>query len=92
MRIAEHARCPELKEAIEMNQVLIYNWFFDVAEKRQLLPPGFHTRLMQAVTGSKPIAADEAMRSHVQYGVVQGLEKIAPAAGNDWRERKKPGV
>jgi len=86
MRIAEYARCPELKEAIEMNQVLIYNWFFDVAEKRQLLPTGFHSRLMQAVTGSEPIAADEAMRSHVQYGVVQGLERIAPAAAaNDWR-------
>src|SRR5271163_3127727 len=27
MRIAEYARCQELKEAIEMNQVLIYNWF-----------------------------------------------------------------
>jgi DNA-binding GntR family transcriptional regulator len=68
-----------------MNQVLIYNWFFDVAEKRQLLPPGFHTRLMQAVTGFQPMAADEAMRAHVQYGVIQGLERIAPAAASDWR-------
>ncbi|MBM4027363.1 MAG: GntR family transcriptional regulator, partial [Planctomycetes bacterium] len=30
LRIADHARCPELKEAIEKNHVLIYNWFYDV--------------------------------------------------------------
>lgn len=85
MRIAEYARCPELKEAIEMNQVLIYNWFFDVAEKRQLLPNGFHDRLMQAVTGSDPLAADEAMRLHVRHGVVETVEQIVPTTANEWR-------
>src|ERR1700691_6674812 len=58
MRIAEHARCPELKEAIEMNQVLIYNWFFDIAMERRSLPAGFHILLLQAVTGNDPLAAD----------------------------------
>ena len=38
MRIAEYAHCPELKEAIEMNQVLIYNWFFDLAANRRSAP------------------------------------------------------
>lgn len=85
MRIAEYARCPELKEAIEMNQVLIYNWFFDIAVKRQLLPPGFHAKLMQAVVGSDPLAADEAMRTHVQYGIVHSIEQIVQTEANDWR-------
>lgn len=85
MRITEFARCPELKEAIEMNQVLIYNWFFDVAEKLQSLPPGFHVRPMEAVTGSDPLLAEEVTRTHVQYGVVQTIEHIVPTAANDWQ-------
>ncbi len=88
MRIAEYARCPELKEVIETNQVLIYNWFFDLAANRRQLPSGFHVRLLQAVTGSDPLAADEAMRAHVQYGVVEALEQIVPLTANDWRLRR----
>ena len=50
MRIAEYARCPELKQAIEMNNVLVHNWFFDIAAERRALPPGFHSQLARAVT------------------------------------------
>jgi DNA-binding GntR family transcriptional regulator len=88
MRIAEYARCPELKEAIETNQVLIYNWFFDIAAQRRTLPSGFHLRLLQAVTGSDPVAADGAMRAHVQYGVAETLQQIVPQTANEWRLRR----
>jgi DNA-binding GntR family transcriptional regulator len=88
MRIAEYARCPELKQAIEMNNVLIHNWFFDIAAERRALPAGFHNQLLQAVAGSDPLAADEAMRSHVQYGVAETLQKMVPSAKNDWRVRR----
>ena len=88
MRVAEYAHCPELKEAIEMNQVLIYNWFFDLAANRRLLPTGFHSRLLQAVTGSDPLVADKAMRAHVQYGVEETLHLLVPQAANDWRRRR----
>jgi DNA-binding GntR family transcriptional regulator len=88
MRISEYARCPELKEAIEMNQVLIYNWFFDIAAQRRKLPSGFHEELLRAVTGSDPFAADEAMRRHVQYGVPETLHLILPQPRNDWRMRR----
>jgi DNA-binding GntR family transcriptional regulator len=88
MRIAEYAHCPELKEAIEMNQVLIYNWFFDLAAERRLLPPDFHLKLLQAVTGSDPIAADKAMRVHVQYGVAETLQQVVPQEASDWRRRR----
>jgi DNA-binding GntR family transcriptional regulator len=88
MRIAEYTRCPELKEAIEMNQVLIYNWFFDVATNRRALPAGFHIKLLELVTGSDPIAADEAMRKHVQYGVIQSLIQAVPPVSSDWRQRR----
>ena len=88
MRISEYARCPELKEAIEMNQVLIYNWFFDIAAQRRRLPANFHTELLRAITGSDPLAADAAMRRHVQYGVPETLHLIVPQAQNDWRLRR----
>jgi DNA-binding GntR family transcriptional regulator len=91
MRIAECAHCPELKEAIEINQVLIYNWFFDLAAKRRLLPPGFHTDLLEAVTGSDPLRADKAMRTHVQYGVAETLQLIVPQTRLDWRLRRSVG-
>jgi GntR family transcriptional regulator, rspAB operon transcriptional repressor len=88
MRVAEYARCEELKDAIERNQVLIYNWFFDLAANRRSLPSGFHAQLMQVVTGSDPIAADEAMRSHVQYGVPELLKQTILPTTNDWRLRR----
>jgi DNA-binding GntR family transcriptional regulator len=88
MRIAEYAHCPELKEAIEMNQVLIDNWFFDLAAARRTLPPDFHLELLQAVTGSDPLVADQAMRVHVQYGVAETLRQVVPQAASDWRRRR----
>lgn len=88
MRIAECARCPELRQAIEMNNVLVHNWFFDIAAERRSLPSDFHSQLMAAITGNDPLAADEAMRSHVQYGVEETLQKFLPSAKNDWRLRR----
>jgi DNA-binding GntR family transcriptional regulator len=88
MRIAEYARCEELKDAIEKNQVLIYNWFFDLATNRRSLPPGFHAQLLQVITALDPIAADEAMRAHVKYGVPELLEQTMPLTSNDWRLRR----
>lgn len=88
MRIAEYARCAELKDAIEMNQVLIYNWFFDLAANRRTLPSGFHFKLLEVVTGSDPVAADEAMRAHVQYGVPESLQQATPPIASDWRLRR----
>jgi len=87
-RIAEYAHCPELKEAIEKNQVLVYNWFFDLAAKRRALPSHFHVELLDAVTGPDPLAADEAMRKHVQYGVTRTLEQVVQRTGNEWRLRR----
>jgi DNA-binding GntR family transcriptional regulator len=92
MRIAEYARCPELKDAIEKNQVLIYNWFFDLAANRRTLPPGFHIKLLEIVTGPDPVAADQAMRAHVQYGVPETLTEAMPATAHDWRLRRSQRV
>jgi len=88
-QIAECARCPELKEAIEKNQVLIYNWFYDVSAQRPSPPVHFHSELAAAVTSERPEVADKVMREHVRYG----RDGIIEAMGNhlkagDWRVKR----
>ena len=86
MRIADYARCPELKESIEKNQVLVFNWFYDVTAERIDLPERFHRDLVEAITGDDPLAADEAMRLHIRYGlegIIKAVERHSAAA--DWR-------
>ena len=87
MRLADYAGTPELKEAIEKNQVLIYNWFYDVAAERRALPPGFHSDLIAVVTGDDILAADEAMRKHVQYGQADIIARITPPKP-EWRLKR----
>jgi len=89
MRIADYARCPELKEAIEKNQVLIFNWFYDVTAERRDLPERFHRNLVDAITGDNPLVADEAMRLHVRYGL-EGIVKAVEqhSAADDWRLKR----
>lgn len=67
MRIAECAGCAALCKALEQNQVLIFNWLYDVASDHSM-PPGWHQELMRALGGSDPQVADAAMRRHVRYG------------------------
>jgi DNA-binding GntR family transcriptional regulator len=89
MRIADYARCPELKEAIEKNQVLIFNWFYDVTAERLVLPERFHRDLVDAIAGDDPLAADEAMRAHIRYGL-EGIIKAVErhSAADDWRLKR----
>jgi GntR family transcriptional regulator, rspAB operon transcriptional repressor len=89
MRIAEYARCPELREAIERTHILIYNWFFDASTPGRSLPQGFHSELIEKVTGDDPEAADRAMREHVRFGLDSVLEHLARAANaTDWRRKR----
>ncbi len=89
MRIADYARCPELKEAIEKNQVLIFNWFYDVTAERHDLPERFHRDLVDAITGDDPLAADAAMRHHVRYGLEGTMKAVERhAAADDWRLKR----
>lgn len=89
LQIAENAGCPELKETIERNQVLIYNWFYDVAVERRVLPERFHRDLVDAITGDDPRAADEAMRAHVRYGLENTLRAVEQHSATDgWRLKR----
>jgi DNA-binding GntR family transcriptional regulator len=88
MRIAECARCPELKEAIERNHILVYNWFYDVNAGREL-PHRFHAKLIEAVTGGDVRAADDTMREHVSYGLPGILDNIGSHFAREWRLKRE---
>ncbi|MFP5230259.1 MAG: GntR family transcriptional regulator [Acidobacteriota bacterium] len=88
MRIAELARCPGLCRAIEKEQVLIFNWLYDIAAQRRSQPQQFHTSLAEALCSGDPMRADASMRAHVRYGLNQVLEKLAShEAPDSWRIR-----
>lgn len=85
-QIARLARCPGLYRAIEKEQVLIFNWLYDIAANRHRQPPKFHSALAQALCSSDPDVADRAMREHVQYGLKGVLESLAQYdSGDNWR-------
>jgi DNA-binding GntR family transcriptional regulator len=86
--IADRARSRLLKQIIDRKHVLILNWLFDVTGRRSALPPGFHTALAEALTGSTPDAADAAMRGHVRYGLAEISGRIGALAASEWRERR----
>lgn len=89
MRIAEGTGCGALRTAIEKNQVLIFNWFFDVSAHRRALPTHFHKDLATAVCGVDPFVAEEAMRRHIRYGteeVASTLDSLPTA--REWRLRR----
>lgn len=86
MHIAELAHCPGLCRAIEREQVLIFNWLYDVAADRRAQPEQFHVTLAEALCSSDLLLADDAMRAHVRYGLDQVLERLAQYS-NSWTRR-----
>jgi DNA-binding GntR family transcriptional regulator len=86
LRIAECTNCRALRQTIEKNHVLIFNWLFDVAARRPALPPRFHRELVEALCKGDPEIADRAMRQHIRYG----LGNIVRAIGPDSPESPRP--
>lgn len=87
--IAATARCPGLLRAIEKEQVLIFNWVYESAASRKALPAGFHHDLAKTICAGDPLKADQAMRSHVRYGMehlIDGLTSLDAAKG--WRRKR----
>jgi DNA-binding GntR family transcriptional regulator len=86
MRIAEHSRSPLVKSMIERQHVLILNWLYDVTGRSTPLPPGFHARLAEALASRDVSRADEAMRAHVRFGLVEASSQIGTRSASEWRE------
>jgi DNA-binding GntR family transcriptional regulator len=89
LRIAEGAACHALRETIEKNHVLLFNWLFDVTAHRPPLPPRFHQELAEALNRGVVEEADRAMRAHVRYGLDAIVDKLGPQATSHRFERVK---
>jgi GntR family transcriptional regulator, rspAB operon transcriptional repressor len=89
--IAQYTGCKALCDAIEKNQVLIFNWFYDATAKRSAaIPPVFHSTLADVISGNDSEAADKAMRDHVRWGVAAVVEHFESLAvgDNTWRHKR----
>lgn len=78
LRIAECTGCHALRQIIEKNHVLIFNWLFDVGAHRPALPPRFHRDLIETLNKGDAEEADRAMRNHIRYGVENVVRAIGP--------------
>jgi DNA-binding GntR family transcriptional regulator len=89
LKIAECARCDVLKKAIERNQVLIFNWLYDLAAGRRSLPSHFHKQLVDGIVRADTLAAEETMREHIRYGLEGITKSIKPLADQGWRVKQQ---
>jgi DNA-binding GntR family transcriptional regulator len=80
LRIAECTGSRQLRLTIEKNHVLVFNWLFDVAAHRPLLPARHHRTLIEALNEGTPEEADRAMRQHVRYGREDIVRTIGPSS------------
>jgi DNA-binding GntR family transcriptional regulator len=81
-----------LRDAIEKEQVLIFNWLYDTAVKRRSLASNYHARLTNILARCNSTQADAAMRQHIRHGlqeVLSGLARMAEAK-HGWRHKKFP--
>src|ERR1035437_7780624 len=92
LHIAECARCPALRDAIEKEQVLIFNWLYDTAVERRSLASDYHSRLTDILARNTPAQADAAMRQHIRHGLQEVLSGLARMddTENGWRQKKYP--
>jgi DNA-binding GntR family transcriptional regulator len=91
LRIAECARCPALRDAIEKEQVLIFNCLYDTAVQRRNLASDYHARLTDALARGTPAQADAAMRQHIRTGLKEVLTGLAhlDRKRSGWRHKKR---
>lgn len=88
LRIADCARCPVLRDAIEKEQVLVFNWLYDTTVQRRSLASDYHERLTQALATGTPAQAAEAMQTHIRHGLDEVLKKLArlDTGRTGWRQ------
>ena len=88
LRIAECTGSRSLRQALDKNHVLIFNWLFDVSVHHQARPPRFHRELAEVLCGNDVEAADAAMREHIRYGLEGMVTAIQARTGGVWRLRR----
>jgi DNA-binding GntR family transcriptional regulator len=68
MQIAHWAGSELLCEMLERNQLLVFNWLFDINAESSM-PQGWHVELTEVLVGHDPDAASLAMGRHIRTGM-----------------------
>lgn len=95
LRVAEFSGISALRELIEKNNVLVWNWLYDLVAPQSAHPSRFHAELIAGVTGVDADAAERAMRQHIQFGeehTIRTVVRVNSGPGNRWRLRDSPAV
>jgi DNA-binding GntR family transcriptional regulator len=82
MKIAEFSGISALRELIEKNNVLVFNWLYDLVTPP---PRGFHLDLVHAVTGGDMGVAGQAMRKHIRVREEDTIRAVGRANSNSLR-------
>lgn len=90
LRVAECTGCEMLRDAIEENQILIFNWLRDVMARHQRRPPHFHRALAEALCTKAPQDAMAAMRLHIGFRLENIIELVQPQLSREWRTNTEP--
>jgi DNA-binding GntR family transcriptional regulator len=86
MTISELTGQDELTRAIEKNQVLMFNWFYDTAFGNNFPAPDWHSVLAEALASGDPLIADTAMRHHTRFRLDELLQRMEPYL--NWSESR----
>lgn len=77
-RIADGSRCPALLDAIERTHALASIWFSVMRQPQAHDSPTRHSELVEAVCGTDPNRASEAVRQHIAVGMQRSLDVLQP--------------
>jgi DNA-binding GntR family transcriptional regulator len=77
-RIAEGARCPALSIAIEKTHALASTWYCVAREASDQPQVRRHQHLVDVLISGRPDEAAAAMRSHVNRGMQNTMERLKP--------------
>jgi DNA-binding GntR family transcriptional regulator len=76
MRIVQCTGCEELCQALEKNQILVFNWLYDMSLGNQQPPPNWHSELADVLVEGDPEEADKAMRRHTRYRMDEIMRRM----------------
>jgi DNA-binding GntR family transcriptional regulator len=77
-RIADGARCPALRAAIEKTHALASTWFCVARPSPDNEPPRGHQDLVAVLVAGDPDGAAEAMRRHIAQSYENVMERLKP--------------
>jgi DNA-binding GntR family transcriptional regulator len=77
-RIAQHARCPALLDAIEKTHALASIWFCVMRRPKPDDSPTRHQELAEAVCSGDPMRAADEVRRHLEVAAQHSMEVLQP--------------